>query len=121
MKKAERIKTELRIVLESFLNYAPNYPLYKDIAAAVGYTGDEPDKVKSALFSVNDEGQIGFVVAELHDMFFEYQVIQNVIDKEPFKTLLTEKPELKDGVVALAKKLIAGEEVTNEDVEKLLS
>lgn len=107
-------------MLESFLNYEPNYPLYKDIAALVGYSGDEPEKVKSALFSVNDEGQIGFVVAELYDMFFEFQVIQNVIDKEPFKTILTENPKAKDGVITLAKKLLAGEEVTNEDVENLL-
>jgi hypothetical protein len=119
MKKAERIKTELRLVLESFLNYGPNYPQYKAIAEAVGYTGDEPEKVKSALFSVNDEGQIGFVVAELHDMFFEFQVIQNVIDKEPFKTLLEENPEIKDEIVVLAKKIIAGQEVANEDIEKL--
>jgi len=107
--------------LESFLNHEPNYPQYKKIAEAVGYTGDEPDKVKSALFSVDDNGQIGFVVAELHDMFFNYQVIQNVIDKEPFKTLLETNPELKSDVIALAKRILHGEEITNEDVEKLLN
>ncbi len=54
-------------------------------------------------------------------MFFEYQVIQNVIDKEPFKTLLETNPELKGDVIALAKRILHGEEVTNEDVEKLLN
>jgi len=121
MKKTEKIKNELRQVLEDFLNYELNNPEYKKIAEAVGYTGDEPDKVKSALFSVNDDGQIGFVAVELYDMFFEYQVIQQVIDKEPFKTLLTLNPELKNNVIVLAKKIIQGEEVTNEDVEKLLN
>ena len=88
------------------------------MAKAVGYDGDDPTLIKSALFTAN-EGQIGFVIAELNDMFFEFQLFEQIKDKEPFKSLLETNPESKDKIVALAKRIVNGEEITDKDIEAL--
>lgn len=118
MKEIEKIKSDIRPVLESFLNQESLFPKFKEMAKAVGYEGDDPTLIKSALFTANN-GQIGFVIAELNDMFFEFQLFEQIKDKEPFKTILEEKPESKTKIIALAKRIVNGEEVTNKDIEAL--
>ena len=117
--KIEKINSELRSVLTGFLNDELYQDTFKDMSRSLGYTGDDADKIKASLFSVNDEGQIGFVIAELNGMFFEYQTIENVKNTEPYKTLLDNYPEKRGEVAQLAKRIINGEEVHQEDIEKV--
>jgi hypothetical protein len=79
------------------------------------------EKIRASLFSADPNGRIGFCIAELNDMFFEYQTIENVKNVEPYKTLLEQHPEKRGEVAELAKKVINGETVEQEDLEKLFN
>ncbi len=120
VKSSEKINAGIRPVLEAFLAEPEYQETFKKMAKAVGYEGDDETETHIALFTVSPDGHIGFVIAELNDLFFEYQLIKNVSDQEPFKSLLVANPAKKVEVVAMAKKMMTGAEITNEDIEKLL-
>lgn len=120
MKKSERINDAIRPVLEAFLLCEDYQATFWDMARAVKYEGNDENEMRTALFTVSPEGEIGFVIAELNDLFFEYQIIHKVKGLEPFKTLLETKPEKKKDIVELAKKILSGGEISNEDVVKVL-
>jgi hypothetical protein len=117
--KIEEINPELRPVLAGFLANEHYQDTFKDMALALGYEGDDIDKVKASLFTADPNGRIGFVLEELNDLFFEYQTIEKVKDVEPYKTLLETKPEKRSDVVIVAKKIINGEAIEQEDLQKL--
>ncbi len=118
--KIEEISVELRPILTGFLNEECYQDSFKDMAQALGYEGEDMTKAKACLFTASPEGQIGFCLAELNDMFFEYQTIENVKNHEPYKTLLETKPEKRGDVAKLAKKMLTGE-VDSDDLEKLFN
>ncbi len=119
--KIEKINPDLRIVLAGFLKEESYQDTFKDMAYSLGYEGDDMDKARASLFSVDPNGRIGFVIAELNALFFEYQTIENVKNTEPYKTLLEEYPEKKDDVVKLAKKIIDGETIHQDDLNSLFN
>jgi len=120
VKTSEKISQSIRPILEAFLAEPEYQATFKDMARAVGYEGDDETQIHIALFTVSADGHIGFVIAELNDLFFEYQLIKNVSEQEPFKTLLATKPEKKAEVVQMAKDIAAGKEITSDDVLKML-
>ena len=120
MKKSEKIDDAIRPVLEAFLICEDYQATFWDMARAVKYEGDDATEMRTALFTVSPDGQIGFVIAELNDLFFEFQLIEKVKGLEPFKTLLETKPEKRKDIVGLAKQILTGVEINNEDVQKLL-
>ena len=117
--RIEEINPELRPVLAGFLADEHYQDTFKDMAMALGYEGNDMEKVKASLFTADPNGRIGFVIKELNDLFFEYQTIEKVKDVEPYKTLLETKPEKRGDIVVVAKKIINGEFIEQEDLEKL--
>ena len=117
----EQISPDLRPVLTGFLTDEHYQDTFKDMALALGYEGDDIEKVKACLFTADPNGRIGFCLAELNDMFFEYQTIEKAKLHEPYKTLLEVHPERRGEVAKFAKKLINGENVDQEDLEKLFN
>jgi len=120
MEKSERIADAIRPILEAFLVCEDYQTIFWDMARAVKYEGDDANEMRTALFTVSPDGQIGFVIAELNDLFFEFQLIEKVKGLEPFKSLLETKPEKRKDIAALAKLILSGVEISNEDVAKVL-
>jgi hypothetical protein len=118
-KKATKIDPKIAPILDAFLAKKDYQDTFKDMAFALGYKGDENVKIKEILFTVNEGGDIGFVLKELNDMFLEFQIIHNLSNIEPYKTLLQKTPEKRPDLVAFAKKVFKKEEITNEDLERL--
>ena len=92
---------------------------FQKIAKVVGYQGDDPNMIKMAMISISPDGEFGFVVAELNDMFFEYQLIIQIQDKEPFKSALEKNPDKTSYIVGIAKRILNGEEITSDDMNFL--
>jgi hypothetical protein len=117
--KVEEIREDIRDILTGFLEDEHYQETFKDMALALGYKGDDVLKVRASLFTVNSNGEIGFCLAELNDMFLEYQTIQNIKDVEPYKSLLQNYPERRTALANLAKKLLDGEAIEQEDLQKV--
>lgn len=120
-RQANKIASDMAPVLEAFLAYPDYQETFKDMAFALGYKGDDNVKIKEILFTTNEEGDIGFVLAELNGMFQEFQIIFNLSSREPFKSLLENYPEKKTDLVKIAKKALKEGQLTNEDLEKLFN
>jgi len=115
------IKKELRPILNRFLAHSEYQTLFMQFAVILGYKGDDIEEAKKALFYPNDDGELGFTIAGMYDLFLEFQLLEQIMDKEPYKTLLKEKPTAIREVREFAKRVLNGDEVTNEDVIKLFS
>lgn len=118
-RKTNKIDPKIAPVLEAFLAHDEYQATFKDMAFALGYKGDDDVKIKEILFTANSEGDIGFMLSELNEMFFEFQLIMQVMQSEPYASLFKRVPERKSEIVKFAKRLIKQEEVTNEDVQQL--
>lgn len=119
--KIEQISPDLRKVLAGFLNEEIYQDIFKDMAYSLGYKGDDKEKIMASLFSADPNGRIGFCIAELNGLFFEYQTIEKVKNVEPYKTLLETHPERRSKVTKLAKKMLDGEDIHQEELEKLFN
>lgn len=119
--KIKKINSKIAPVLEAFLANPEYQETFKDMAFALGYSGDDTVRQKEILFTANDDGEIGFVLAELNEMFYTFQLTTNLLSQEPFASLVELHPEKKDEVIAFAKRASKGEEITNDDVTKLLT
>lgn len=118
-RKANKIDPKIAPVLAAFLAHEEYQATFKDMAFALGYDGDDQGKIKEILFTANDKGDIGFMLSELNDMFFEFQLISKILDAEPYASLLKRAPERKADVVKLAKRIIKNEEISSDEVNKL--
>ena len=119
MENINKIKNDIRPVLEAFLSEEKYFAEFQKIAKVVGYQGDDPNMIKMAMISIKD-GDFGFVAAELNDMFFEYQIISQVKDVEPFKSALEKNPDKTSYIVGIARRILNGEEITSDDMNFLM-
>lgn len=117
----KQINKEVRGTLSDFLTDDYYQDTFKDMAKALGYEGDDIEKIRASLFTTSPKGEIGFCLAELNDMFFEYQIIDGIKDIEPYKSLLEREPEKRNVIAILANKLASGTDIENEDLEKVFN
>jgi hypothetical protein len=121
-KHIQPIKPELRGLLEEFLAFSEYQMLFLQFGRALGYEGDDVEHVKKTLlFGPNSDGELMFSLAGLYDLFLEFQLLQNLKDVEPYKTLLAVKPASIRALRELSKRIMSGEEISNEDVKKLFN
>ena len=113
--KIKKIKPELRQLINDFLSFDEYQPIFKSFAKILGYEGDNMDKVKTLLFTPNDNGEIGFSVSGMNELLLEFQLIKQLIDKEPYKTLLTEYPEAIQNIRLVAIKILNHEDIDEND------
>lgn len=114
--KIKAIKPELREILEEFLNFEEYQPIFKQFAAVIGYHGNDVTKIKKLMFLPNNEGEIGFSISGLDELFLEFQLIKQLIDKEPYTSLLTEYPEAIQNIRVVAGKMLRQEDIGQEDL-----
>ena len=117
MKEIKKIKPELRGKLEEFLNFKEYQPIFKQFAKILGYDGDDDIEIKKLLFTANEDGEIGFSVSGMNELFLEFQLLRNLIDKEPYKSLLNEYPEAIQNIRLVAQKILDKEDITEEDLK----
>lgn len=112
------IKRTINKLVDEFLDDENYFNKFEDIAQTYGVVSDNPDVIKVAMFSTKGD-EIIFVDKELEELFLEWQLFIQLIDTEPYATLIREKPERKPQVVILAHKLLDGAEISNEDIIEL--
>ena len=116
MKKVQPILPQLRGLLEDFLAFPAYQDLFKQFAEVIGYTGDDNQKIKNCLFVPNTDGELFFSVEGLYDLFLEFQLLKELIDKEPYKSLLIEYPESIQNIRNVVKKIYDKIDLTEEDL-----
>ena len=112
------IKEELRPILEQFLAYEPYQTLFMAFAKNLGYTGDDTREAKNSLFTIKEE-QIGFNVLGMQDLFMEFQILTQISQQEPYKSLLSTYPQAITNIRELAKKILNKQPVTDKNLEEL--
>ncbi len=117
--KAKPIKAEIRPILEKFLNDRKNMQMFRHFAKALGYDGDDETKIRELMFFPDSEGNIRFTIAGLYDLFLEFQLMEELGDKEPYKSLLERNPNKINDIRELVKRMIKGDLITNEDIMKI--
>ena len=114
--KIEQIKPELRDLLNEFLLFEDYQPIFKGFAEVVGYHGNKIDRIRSILFIPNDKGEIGFSISGMDELFTEFQLIKQLADKEPYKTLLDNYPKAIQNIRRVAIKMLNKEDIGEEDL-----
>lgn len=111
------IKPKLRKLIDEFLNFEEYYPIFKQFASVVGYHGNDMTKVKKILFMPDEETkEIGFTISGMEELLLEFQLIKQLIDKEPYKSLLKEYPEAIQNIRLVSTKMLHGEDIGEEDL-----
>lgn len=116
MNKVKQIKPELRGLLEDFINFEEYQPIFKQFAKIVGYHGNDVSRIRKLLFVPDESGEIGFSVSGIYELFLEYQLLTQLIDKEPYKSLLDEYPEAIQNIRVVANKMLNKEDIGEEDL-----
>ena len=119
--KVVPIKPELRGLLEEFLAVPEYQSLFKDFAKIVGYHGDNEEKIKQILFIPNTDGEIGFSIEGMYELFLEFQLGKQLAEKEPYASLLKEYPIAIQNIRKLAIKIYKGHTVDAKDVSEIFN
>ena len=114
--KVKEIKLELRSIVEEFLAFPAYQHIFKEFAKIIGYTGDDMNEAKNHLFLPNTDGEIGFSISGMNELFLEFQLLRQLISKEPYQTLLRHYPEAIENIRIVATKMINGEDIGEEDL-----
>ena len=118
--KVNPIKKELRPLIEEFLAEEDYQDLFFAFAKRVGYKGKDREKAKNVLFTVKDL-DIGFNIEGVRELFLEFQLLKQLKDKEPYKTLLEEDPTSITKLRAVAKKALESQDITSSDLRDLFT
>ena len=116
VKKVKRIKPELRNLLDEFLTFEEYQHIFKQFAEKLGYEGNDDNEIKNILFIPNDAGEISFSISGMNELFLEFQLLKQLIDKEPYKSLLKEYPEAIQNVRIVTQKMLDKKDITEEDL-----
>ena len=76
--KVKPIEPQLRPLLTQFLEDKTLQPKFLAEARKLGYTGDDPEKIKVPLFTPNTDNEICFANNDIYDMFVEYQIAESL-------------------------------------------
>lgn len=118
LKNIAPIKPELRPIIEEFLAYPEYQTLFIAFAKHAGYTGEDSVKAKKHLFTIKD-GEIGFNVVGMNDLFLEFQLLKQLSDTEPYRSLLEKRPAAISQLRELSKKILNKETITNKQIEEI--
>ena len=113
------INDKIRPALEEFLAYPEYQDLFKQFSRVVGCTSDNKQEILNSLFSPDDSGEIYFSVEGLYDLFVEFQLMKQLMDKPLYKDLLSQYPEAIRNIREVAKKAARGEDLTSDDLDKI--
>lgn len=105
-------------LVDKFLDDKEYYDKFEDIAQTNGIVSDNPEVIKMSMFSTQGNELI-FVANELENLFLEWQLFIQLVDHEPYATLITKFPERKPQIMNMAHRLLEGEEVSNDDITNL--
>lgn len=114
-----KISGDLRVTLDEFLHVEEYQEQFAEMAKAVGYTGDDPDMIRLALFTVK-EGEIGFVIGELNEKFFNYQIEKSLKNDPGYSDFIKEFPEALPDLVKMSAGFLRKGEADEAELEKVL-
>ena len=117
--KIKPIEEKLKPILNAFLDSPELQENFKSKARRLGYTGDDKDKIRVALFTPDQEGNICFADDEVEDMFLIYQIRIQTASVEPYKTLLQQYPESEQALIDISKRILKGEKVDQQEILNL--
>lgn len=106
MAKIKPIKPGLREVLELFLSSEDFFPIFKEEARKSGYTGDDKDKIRVALFTPNEENEICFASQEVYDLFVDFQILTQLSKDPLYKQIIEEHPEVVPTLLEVGREML---------------
>ena len=71
------------------------------------------------MFEPNKRKEICFADPEVTELFIDFQIIKQVSQVEPYKTLLKYQPETKDEIIALSREILGGKTIDTDAVLSL--
>ena len=104
------INPELKPVLEKFLTDPYFQDSIKAQSKILGYNGDSGEKVRVSLFAPDDDKNICFANDAVHQLFIDFQILEQLRNTEPYTTLLKHSPEKSIELIALSKQLMIDDE-----------
>ena len=108
----------LRPILDEFLRSDEYQSLFVEEARKLGYKGDDPEKIKVALFTPDVNNEICFASDRVAEAFVDFQILRQLSNIEPYKTLLIINPSVKPELLELSRGILYGKEV---DVNAVLA
>lgn len=105
-------------LVDEFLDDPEYYSKFVDIAQTTGLISDNASEIKMSMFQVVND-QLTFAHKDLEKAFFEWQLLKQLKQQEPYATILEEHPERKEHVLDMAQRIVAGDSITSKDLEKL--
>lgn len=113
------LNEEIGKLVDEFLDDPEYYCKFVDIAQAADLVSDNASEIKMSMFQVVDD-QLTFAHKELEEIFFEWQLLKQLKQQEPYATILKKHPEKKGHVIDLASRIMEGKSVTPKDINFLL-
>jgi hypothetical protein len=117
--KIKPIDQSLAPIVEAFLNEPDLQETFAGYARDLGYTGNDNTKMKVALFTPDDDNNICFANHEIYELWLDFQILRNLSMVEPYTTLLKYYPETKPKLLTIAKRMLAGEQISPEEILSL--
>ena len=117
--KIKPIDQSLAPLVEAFLNEPDLQEKFAGYARDLGYTGSDPIKIKTALFTPDDDNNVCFANHEIYELWLDFQILKNLSLVEPYSSLLMFYPETKPQLLLIAKRMLAGKQVDTEEVLSL--
>lgn len=105
-------------LVDTFLDDEKYYTKFKAIATEHNIISDDPDIIKMSMFSVYKD-QLTFIDTKLEQLFTEWQLFKQLVDQEPYASLLKQFPERKPAIMDITNCLLTGSEVTDADIIEL--
>jgi hypothetical protein len=76
--KIKPIDQSLKPLIERFLASPDFQENFVTEARKLGYLGNDPDKIKVALFTPDEDNQICFASYEVYELFIDFQILEQL-------------------------------------------
>ena len=106
MAKIKPIKPELREILEAFLSEEDFFPIFQLEAKKLGYTGDDKDKIRVALFTPNKDSEVCFANQEIYELFIDFQILTQLSKDPLYNQIIEEHPEVIPNLLEVGREML---------------
>ena len=118
--KVKPLKESIGKLVDEFLDDVENYAKFVEIAEKLGFQSENAEAVKTRMFTIVDN-EITFATKELEELFFEWQLMQQLKTLEPYASVIKKHPERKGKILDVALRAYHGEEITSDDMEEIFN
>jgi len=105
-------------LLEAFLAEERFQEIFEDMAKAAKIEYKDKDEMKTKLFTVSKDGNIGFIIGELNTMFNDFS-IEFHLRKDPIYKYHMDDPAKRDKIIQISKKILNKQTISEDETAYL--